>query len=135
MIEVGRPACLHSGQVLARCLSYLFPCGFILGVRDLVLCAAALKTFVSSDVCSSFIKELSAWEISGFMEAKVCARSSVPCHCFTRRGSPTLISRSHVTTTIFLKNGLIFPSVSFQKVVLYERHNSLIQILRALVRL
>ena len=76
----------------------------------LLLAAAARMTMASSTLWSSSSRESMACEISGFMDAGVWDRSSVPYRCLTNLGSSGWISFSHMSTMIFSTVGVISSS-------------------------
>ena len=49
---------------------------------------AAVRIVLALEARSSSVSESRAWDSSGFIDASVRDRSSVPYHCFTNFGKP-----------------------------------------------
>ena len=72
----GRHACLHKTQLLVWLLS--LSTGFLKGLERVLSLKNAFNTFSSAAECISSYKVSIACEISGFNDASVCDRRSVP---------------------------------------------------------
>ena len=141
----GWPACLQSGHDLAGRFGRVIPLYGTLGPAGLrELLTAVRRSLASSAARISSSKEVRAWDISGFIEARVRDLNSVLYLGFTSLGKSGWISLSQVRTMKFSYVGVSSSSsvatspwcdrpLGPSNVSSTKGHQSLEEILRALL--